>query len=695
MKSTSRRTNSLAAWLCLGLLAVAGCGSSGSSIVAPERCDGSAGREPSAAGVEPPERHYHAARAAILEDDVDKASLEVKLALQENPLDAESHFLHGCLLERKGENDQAIVGFQRALALDPANPAALYNLGTMLLQRGEAFPACRLLENAVLARPGHVPSYNNLAKAYFQVGLPELSLAAYEEALRRDSVNTIAIENLARLTESAGLHDTAATYRRRLEALRLDPAARPPVDPTAPKAQAPSQPADASAAGVEQQPAAAPATAIPAQAGDAGNDPEADALRALLLELPHVKVERRAGRLTLTGWTRGPKERAMLDRILGKPSGLPKENAPGPEGKPSGLPKKSAPAPEAAPSEVLDLTSDDTGDPDRMIEIDTIIFIMYGLDQRKVGFNFLDAINFNFNYFASNNQHQGTGYTAPPDLTGVVNGLSQQGWIFAASVDYVVNIANASDERVAVLARPHLTALSGSPAKFLTGGELVFKVSGINSGDIKPYPFGTTLMVTPTLLRTPAEDGTPRVHLGIETGRLSILSILEQDPDKPVAFEKISVTSEAVITLNQTLILSGLSQRESRTGNSGVPILRDIPLLKFFFSTRTTTQSDAAVIILLTPRDAAFFDARNQKALEEFVEMRRAFIRAKNGAPEDMQRFRERYPDAKKIAPNRFASHFFLMENSELYRAASGQDLSAEDLELDLLGPGSSRLRPP
>ena len=34
----------------------------------------------------------------------------------------------------------------------------------------------------------------------------------------------------------------------------------------------------------------------------------------------------------------------------------------------------------------------------------------------------------------------------------------------------------------------------------LAGGEIVFQVSGIERGDIKPYPFGTYLTVTPTLL---------------------------------------------------------------------------------------------------------------------------------------------------------------------------------------------------
>jgi Flp pilus assembly protein TadD len=59
----------------------------------------------------------------------------------------------GDLLERKGQNDQAIVASQQAVTLDPNNPGDLYNLGTMLLRRGEAVPASRELESAVLVRP--------------------------------------------------------------------------------------------------------------------------------------------------------------------------------------------------------------------------------------------------------------------------------------------------------------------------------------------------------------------------------------------------------------------------------------------------------------------------------------------------------------------------------------------------------------
>jgi tetratricopeptide (TPR) repeat protein len=587
---------------------------------------------------------------------MDKANVEVRLALQENPQNAASHFLLGCLLEQKGENDQAIVAFQRASALDPGNADAVYNLGTMLLWRGEAVAAASLLENAVLLRPDHVPSYNNLGKAYFLAGLPELSVASYQEALGRAPENVIALKNLLLLAEAAGDHEAVTGYRQRLKALGLGGDEKTSIDQGEPIIF-PSMPlATAASSAPLSQP-----DAMPVPEPQAAPDEEAEDFRELLRDLPNVKVERRAGRLTLTGWTTGLRQREMLDKIIGK-------------------------------SPVLDLTTDDNGATDRMIEIDAVLFTVSGVEQHNEGFNLLNLINFNFNYFALDNRREGTGYTAPPSQsgtppqTGAVTGLAQQGWIFTAATSYFVNIANASADRVAVLAQPHLTALSGTSAAFLAGGELVFKVSGINSGDIKPYPFGTTLSVTPTLLLTEAEDGTPRVHMKVDAGRTSVLDILTNvDPDQPTAFQKVTVSSEAVLSIGQTLILSGLSQRESRVQRSGVPGLMSIPILKYLFSTKSTIENNSAVIILLTPRDPAFSDEQNRKALAEFVEMRRAYLKARNGSETEMQRFHERYSNWRQIPPNRFASHFFLLESSVIYRALAGEDMPGDGLEL--LGP--------
>jgi Tfp pilus assembly protein PilF len=596
-----------------------------------------------------PQSHATDATEALARGDMERADLDLKLAIQADPLDAQSHHRLACLLAQRGEREQALVGFQRALTIDPADASAAYDAGTLLLQRGDAVAAASLLESAAAIRPNDPRTYNNLAKAYFLAGLPEYAFAAYEETLRHDPTNVVALRGLTTIADAAGIGAAADDYRRRLAATgaptRVGPVEAAAADPDAPP------------------PTTSPETAPPdGQGGGArdGADPDVDALRPLVRDLPNVKVERRGERVVLVGWTTGPKERELLARVL------------------------------AGSPDVLDMTTDDTGDPRRMVEVDATLFVVIELDTSSVGFNFLDLVHTSFSYFATDHARNGTGFTAPGS-TGVVGSAFQQGWMATASVDYDVNIANAAQDRVAVLARPHLTTLSGTPAKFLSGGEIVYKVSGNISGDIKPYPFGTTLDVTPTVLREPAEDGRPRIHLKVDAGRKSALAALTNvaDPSGQTVFDKVEVSSEAVLGVGQTLILSGLSQRERRTGQSGVPILGSIPILKYFFSQTTTAESNTAVVILLTPRDPGYFDAKQREEIAKFAEKRRAFIEARRGGAEGMRKFVERYPDWYQMAPNRFATHFFLMQTSELYRAVSGQDLATESLEFDLLGKRS------
>jgi hypothetical protein len=205
----------------------------------------------------------------------------------------------------------------------------------MLLRRGEAVPAARLLEDAVSNRPDYVPSYNSLAKAYYQAGLPELAVATYEEVLRRAPSNPIALENLARLREAAGairaLHETLAAAKP--DATK-DSDFQPSTANMVPKAEAEAYQkrletrADSSADDTTKPPppsldaANTDTNAPPSKADSAvegGGVTKAGDLQEYVRDLPHVTVEHRAGRLTLTGWTSGPKEREMyfgLTRIL-------------------------------------------------------------------------------------------------------------------------------------------------------------------------------------------------------------------------------------------------------------------------------------------------------------------------------------------------------------------------------------------
>ncbi len=380
------------------------------------------------------------------------------------------------------------------------------------------------------------------------------------------------------------------------------------------------------------------------------------ALDALLRELPHVRAERRGDALVVTGWTRSAAERSTLDRVL-----------------------KGRDA-------VVDLTTEDVADPARMIEIDVILVVVSDLASTSVGFDFLRLLDVRYDFFLADNSPGGIGVQAP-GVIGPVSTATRTAHLFTAGVDYDVNLANAVREQVSVLARPHLTALNGERAEFLSGGEIVFQVNGIENGDIKPYPFGIKLDVTPTLLRTRGDDGEERVRVEVEAVRTSILGLQvlsDAAGDTDVRFDKTSVKSQAVLRMNETLVLSGLYQREYRERDAGTPWLGDVPGLGALFSNESEVDDVQSVVILLTPRDPARVDERRNEELERFIERRRAYVRARAEGGEAVDRFKEEYPDWYRPRPNRYASQMFLMTNSPIYRQVSGDDLRTDALESGL-----------
>lgn len=382
---------------------------------------------------------------------------------------------------------------------------------------------------------------------------------------------------------------------------------------------------------------------------------EVEAVNGLLADLRHVAAERRGGQVVVVGYTVDAAERATLDRILKAKAGI------------------------------IDLTSVDKKDSTRMVEIDVVVVSVVDNVSTSVGFDFLSLVNLRYSLFAADNKIAGVGYQAPGAI-GAVTSATQAGHLFQASVDYDVQIANAADERASVLARPHLTSLNGEPAQFLSGGEIVFQVNGIQNGDVKPYPFGIELNVTPTILRTTAADGREQVLLDVEATRTSVLSLMFTDDESgdDVVFDKTRVKSKAVLPMNETLILSGLYLRESRTRERGVPYLRQVPGIELLFSNETEADDVRSAVIMVTAREPGWMNRTRSEDIDAFIARRRAYVKARAEGEEAIARFVGEYPDWFKLQPNRLASQLFLMNYSPIYRQVSGDDLRVDGFDSGL-----------
>ena len=167
------------------------------------------------------------------------------------------------------------------------------------------------------------------------------------------------------------------------------------------------------------------------------------------------------------------------------------------------------------------------------------------------------------------------------------------------AVTYSLNIANTANSRNEILAKPSLVAQSGLTSEFFSGTEiLAAAVSGGDGDSVSVQKeVGVKLAVTPEILG----DEFLRLHVVAERTFLT-------DPASSVLFEfrldttKTNVNSTVTMRFGETLILGGLSERETSHARDGVPGIMDIPGINLLFSERSERNFERSILILLTPR---------------------------------------------------------------------------------------------
>ena len=132
--------------------------------------------------------------------------------LQKNPDCWMAHYNLGIVLSERGEADQAIVHYQRAVALRPDHAKAHYNLGRLLIEQGRLDDAMAHCERAVAINPADAEAQNNLGVALFGIGRADEAIVHYQKALEIRPDYAKASCNLANALIAKGDFDRAIAH---------------------------------------------------------------------------------------------------------------------------------------------------------------------------------------------------------------------------------------------------------------------------------------------------------------------------------------------------------------------------------------------------------------------------------------------------------------------------------------------------
>lgn len=237
------------------------------------------------------------------------------------------------------------------------------------------------------------------------------------------------------------------------------------------------------------------------------------------------------------------------------------------------------------------------------------------------------------------------------------------------SITYSLNIANVNDIHNEILARPSLTATNGAESHFFSGvhiqaATLPGEAGGTGDSVTFDDKVGVKLAVTPTLL----DDGRIKLEVEAERKFLNTPSTSYTGFTSKLESSLTNVTATVVMNFGETLILSGLSEKETERNRDGVPGLQDVPGLQYFFSKKTTTDFTRSVLILLTPR------------LPDYTYREGNVKGPKAGQNPALDELRSRHMDWFKpyATPGSIFNH---MQDNRLYREFRTGDVSLERWE--------------
>ncbi|MDX1429519.1 MAG: pilus assembly protein N-terminal domain-containing protein [Rhodothermales bacterium] len=176
------------------------------------------------------------------------------------------------------------------------------------------------------------------------------------------------------------------------------------------------------------------------------------------------------------------------------------------------------------------------------------------------------------------------------------------------SLEHIENLTALLDlaeqsGRFRTLAEPNLIAANGEEASFLAGGELPVPVAqpaavgGVQAVTIVYREFGIRLNFKPEIL----SDDLIKLAVAPEVSTLDFGNAIQASGFLIPALRTRRANTTVDLLQGQTLAIAGLLSNEEQKTKVGVPLLKDIPILGFLFSSERFERAETELLVLITP----------------------------------------------------------------------------------------------
>jgi general secretion pathway protein D len=190
------------------------------------------------------------------------------------------------------------------------------------------------------------------------------------------------------------------------------------------------------------------------------------------------------------------------------------------------------------------------------------------------------------------------------------------GFVLANGVREAINLL-ASVTQVKVLSAPQVTVMDNEPARLQVGALVPVIVQSQQSTLTANAPIVNSVEYRDTgviMLVTPRVNSGGLVTLDISQEVSDVATTTSSTIDSPT-FNQRLIRTRVAVQDGQTVGMAGLIRDSDSQGNSGIPLLKDIPLLGSLVSNQVNTRVRTELLVLITPH--VVHDQRDALALTE------------------------------------------------------------------------------
>jgi protein O-mannosyl-transferase len=162
--------------------------------------------------------HNNLGVARLQKGQVDEAIGHYQKAVAIKPDYAEAYRNLGNAFLQKGQVDQAMAHFQKAFEISPDYADAHKNFGNAFLQKGQVDEAITHYQKALEIKPDKADAYSNLGNAFLQKGLVDQAMAQFQKALEIEPDYADARSNLGNaFLQKKQVSEAITHYQKALE----------------------------------------------------------------------------------------------------------------------------------------------------------------------------------------------------------------------------------------------------------------------------------------------------------------------------------------------------------------------------------------------------------------------------------------------------------------------------------------------